>query len=408
LPDRRLPEAQVPSCAELEHALWRHVLEPWFPRCIDHEHGGFLCDFDHAWNAVGPHLKLAEFQARQTWTAAEAARRYPEARGLREAALHGFEALAGMMWDRAEGGWFHCTDRAGRPLWRGAKHTHVFAYAIPACLAVHALTGEAAPRALAYEAFLWLDHHAHDREHGGYFGMMARDGRPLLAPSETWPGPKDTLGTPLGCKDSNVQTDVLECLTEVAAALPDGPAPARLAAQIEAIDRMTAPDGVLGHLWTPDWRRIDGPERIGYCLQGASGLVESSPLRRVREVARRLLERGFTAGFDAAHGGFFEFGQAPGQPNAKVWWLQWEALSALACFGGEDWKGRDRARFAELWAYIRRDLFDEEHGGCGWFCRDSAPAGSNPKGTIWKDASHEARNLLYCLARLEKLEGGGV
>ena len=37
------------------------------------EHGGLLCDFDRRWRPCRPHDKLLEFQARQTWIAAEAA-----------------------------------------------------------------------------------------------------------------------------------------------------------------------------------------------------------------------------------------------------------------------------------------------------------------------------------------------
>ena len=54
---------------ELREAL-DPLLDAWFPRCIDHEYGGFLCDFDYRWKASGPHRKMLEFQARQTRLAA--------------------------------------------------------------------------------------------------------------------------------------------------------------------------------------------------------------------------------------------------------------------------------------------------------------------------------------------------
>src|SRR5207244_2886099 len=38
--------------AELETEA-RRLISCWFPRCVDHEHGGFLCDFDHRWRPKG-------------------------------------------------------------------------------------------------------------------------------------------------------------------------------------------------------------------------------------------------------------------------------------------------------------------------------------------------------------------
>ena len=62
----------MPTAADFEAVLFRHVVDVWFPRCLDTRYGGFLCDFDRAWNESGPHHKLLEFQARQTLFAADA------------------------------------------------------------------------------------------------------------------------------------------------------------------------------------------------------------------------------------------------------------------------------------------------------------------------------------------------
>ncbi|MFN2325543.1 MAG: AGE family epimerase/isomerase, partial [Gemmatimonadales bacterium] len=127
-----MPHSSKSMGDEFERALKRHVLDPWFPRSLDREHGGFLCDFDRKWQSCGSHDKLLEFQARQTLTAAEALRMYPEDQRFRDAALHGLRCLHEVMWDREAGGWYHLTDRAGRPLEAHTKHTHGFAYAIQA------------------------------------------------------------------------------------------------------------------------------------------------------------------------------------------------------------------------------------------------------------------------------------
>ena len=128
---------------ELESVLRRHVLEAWFPRSLDHEAGGFLCDFDRSWTSCGPHDKLLEFQARQTLTAADASRAYPDDPRYLTATLHGFRYLRDVLWDHDAGGWFHRLDRGGRPLEAETKHAHGAAYAIEACAAVYAATGDA-------------------------------------------------------------------------------------------------------------------------------------------------------------------------------------------------------------------------------------------------------------------------
>ena len=62
---------------EIRRALDRHVLDAWFPACLDHENGGFLCDFDARWRPDGAQVKMLEFQARQTRVAALGCRLHP-------------------------------------------------------------------------------------------------------------------------------------------------------------------------------------------------------------------------------------------------------------------------------------------------------------------------------------------
>jgi len=111
----------IPTTKELESYLFREILEPWFPVCLDKEYGGFLCDFDRRWRPNGSHDKLLEFQARHTWVAAEASLAYPDSKYLKEAALHGFRFLMDVMWDSDSGGWFHRMDRSGKPLEKATK-----------------------------------------------------------------------------------------------------------------------------------------------------------------------------------------------------------------------------------------------------------------------------------------------
>lgn len=223
---------------EFEQALKRHVLEAWFPRSLDLAHGGFLCDFDRTWTWCGPHEKLLEFQARQTATAAAACLMYPAERQYRDAALHGFRYLRETMWDRDAGGWYHRLDRQGRPLDAATKHAHGTAYAIHACVPVYDATGEPAALDLAREGFEWPERCARDPVHGGYFGFMKRDGTVIRDPSQSPLGSaSDHLGTEIGLKDVNVHSDMLETLVHLYRARPDARVGERLAEMVDIVSQ---------------------------------------------------------------------------------------------------------------------------------------------------------------------------
>jgi cellobiose epimerase len=109
----------------LGRALRRHVMQAWFPRCLDHEKGGYLCDFDRQWRPVGPQVRMLEFQARQTRVAARLALAFPAEGEWAEYARHGFRYLRDVMWDEEGGGsWLWLMDREGRPEAGATKHAH--------------------------------------------------------------------------------------------------------------------------------------------------------------------------------------------------------------------------------------------------------------------------------------------
>ncbi len=181
------------------HTELDSILKAWFPRTIDSEHGGFLSDFDYRWRARGPQHKMLEYQARQTTAAAKGAARFRE---LYDTALHGFRYLKENMWDAGYGGWFHLLDRYGKPLEGGVKHGHGSSYAISACVCCYELTTEPVCLELAKTAFDWLEEHAHDQVHGGYFVFYHRDGGPILSNEQAGLSGKlrDPVGTPMATR----------------------------------------------------------------------------------------------------------------------------------------------------------------------------------------------------------------
>ena len=70
---------------------------------------------------------------------------------------------------------------------------------------------------VARDAFEWLEQHAHDAKHGGYFEAIRRDGTPILswqAGAQEWQR-SDRLGVYYGFKSMNSHIHLLEALTEL-------------------------------------------------------------------------------------------------------------------------------------------------------------------------------------------------
>ncbi|MGH7570891.1 MAG: AGE family epimerase/isomerase [Gemmatimonadota bacterium] len=415
-----------PTAAEIEDILNAHVLDVWFPRSIDTEYGGFLCDFDRRWSSCGPHAKLLEFQARHTLLAAEASQLYPGDERLRHAVRHGFRYLREVMWDRDSGGWFHRLDRAGKPLEADTKHSHGAAYALQACTAVFRASGDSSALDLARDAFEWLEAHAHDRSDGGYFGLLARDGTAILDASQPpWDSGLDSIGTPVGLKDMNVHSDLLEALICFHGVRPVPTVTERVHELVSVIcDSAVSPSGAMAYLFQPNWTPVPHLVRFGTGLQTihrliSAGTVVDDPDHLAR-IARRIARYALEVGWDRDRGGFY-FAAPATPPSAieghglivrrKSWWVQAEGLRALLALSTLQPKDVDYAAyFHRQFDLLKREFVDVRHGGMYaigldhlpiWkqkLGRTAAPSACQRKGTEWKDASHDGRAWLHCLA----------
>ena len=83
--------------------------------------------------------------------------------------------------------------------------------------ASRAVTGDELALKVARDAFDWLEKHAHDAQHGGYFEALRRDGTPIVAWDQNAPIGKrtDRLGVYYGFKSMNSHIHLLEALTEL-------------------------------------------------------------------------------------------------------------------------------------------------------------------------------------------------
>lgn len=429
--------ARLRLAAEVRAAL-RSDLQAWYPRAVDREAGGFLSEFDFEWRPSGAQDKMIVTQARHVWTNARAAQFFAgdampggdrESERARERATHGYRFLRDRMWDRENGGFFWLVTRDGTVKSPDAsglilKQAYGVAFGIYALAAYYDVARDTAALNLARTAFHWLDSHAHDPVHGGYFNYMERDGTPL----RTGYG-RDSA------KDQNSSIHILEAFTELYRVWPDPVLRSRLQEMLRLIrDTIQHEPGTLTLFSSADWqpvsyrdssdvaRRADhyyhDAVSFGHDIETAYLMLEASEALGLRNdtltlrVARKMADHTLRTGWDEVAGGIYDAGYYFRDSThlvvvreTKNWWAQAEALNTLLLLSDRFPNDPMRyfQKFEQQWAYIDRYLIDHEHGGWYQGGLDKQPESrTDLKGHIWKAAYHDARALMNVARRLAK------
>ena len=101
-----------------------NMFELWYPKSIDTVYGGFFSDINYKWELQGRQNKMIVTQARHVWSASNAAQFYKDSNKknlLLKVAAHGFEFLKSTMWDKEFGGFYDLVNREGEPLKENGK-----------------------------------------------------------------------------------------------------------------------------------------------------------------------------------------------------------------------------------------------------------------------------------------------
>jgi N-acyl-D-glucosamine 2-epimerase len=88
----------------------------WYPLSLDTLYGGFYSDLNDKWELYGPQNKFIVTQARHVWSTANACMFYQKDNTLRNVAGHGVRFLKDIMWDREFGGFYDLVTRQGEPI----------------------------------------------------------------------------------------------------------------------------------------------------------------------------------------------------------------------------------------------------------------------------------------------------
>ena len=149
---------------------------------------------------------------------------------------------------------------------------------------LHEVTGDELAKKVASDAFDWLESHAHDSKHGGYFEAIRRDGTPILSlAAKDAPMQKrlDRLGVYYGFKSMNSHIHLLEAIAELKK-IDDRPIVKERLLELLSIvrDRIAVEPGALNLYLTPDWRAIPAHDSFGHDVETAFLLVEAAAAAR--------------------------------------------------------------------------------------------------------------------------------
>jgi cellobiose epimerase len=426
-------------CFQLNNQL----LQRWYPFVVDKECGGYFTNVMNNWNLVPEQDKMIVSQARHVWTTSKAASFVSHGEEYGAIAEHGLLFLRDFMWDEKCGGFFQIRSRSGGYTetygWRDEKRTHGNASSIHALAALYRLTRNQPVLDFAKEAFHWIEEHAYDREYGGYFQCLTREGEPFDRTGRCASIARDK--NEIGYKNQHSSIQLLGAYTELYQVWKDKTLHKQLASLLHLIrDTMVTHRGYLQHFYSRDWqpltfRNASLEDRVrnydldhvsfGHDYETAVLLLEASYAlgidhdSRTLAIAQRMLEHAIAYGWDRHRGGFYEGGlyldesdQCAIIRKTKPWWGQAEALNTLLLFSRIfPHDSSYRELFEQEWEYIDKHVLDHHHGD--WFEEglDMAPhLRTGYKSHMWKCTYHTGRALMNSIALLldEERAGPGV
>jgi mannobiose 2-epimerase len=146
--------------------LQHSVLQFWIDHALDKESGGLLGQLNRRGEPTGPGNKSVVLISRALWSFSEAYRRYPDP-AYQNMAAACLKFLREKMWDKERGGYYFMVTREGKIV-DSTKQLNPMSYVMEG-LAEYALAfhdNQTAREAL--DLFQVIDRHAHDDQYGGY------------------------------------------------------------------------------------------------------------------------------------------------------------------------------------------------------------------------------------------------
>jgi mannobiose 2-epimerase len=433
------------SCSVCAEELIRNlkdgILRRWYPLVIDGECGGYYTNVSYDWKLLPEQEKMIVSQARHIWTLSKAAEFFGGVKEYEDAARHGFLFLKKKMWDETFGGFFQIRSRNGGMSdvrgWKDEKRIYGNAYGVFALASLYEYMRDPEVLKFAQTALHWIEEHAYDPVHKGYFQFLTREAKPFDRSSAHTTIAFDA--NEVGFKDQNSSIHLMEAFTELYGIWKDPLVRTRLQSILELIrDTIVTRRGYLQLFFHPDWtpvsfRGSSKEEReANYCLDHVSFghdyetaflMLEASYALGLSEdtktlaVAKNMLDHAIRYGWDEETGGFCDEGyyfagdeHCTIIKDTKNWWAQAEGMNALLLFSRIFPNERKYQEcFVRQWEYIKSSVIDAENGD--WFEGgiDKEPHyRTGRKSHVWKCTYHTSRALMNCITMLQDKPDSGM
>jgi mannobiose 2-epimerase len=321
---------------------------------------------------------------------------------LRAAEL-GHRFLAGTMLDREHGGLVSVTEADGSVV-DSRKLLCGHAFAIYGLVEYHRASGTESPLHLALQIYRTLQTHLHDREHGGWIEHADRGFRPLRY---TLPPTTGVVGV-VELKSADAHLHWMEALAELYQATGDRSVGDSLAEAIH-FNRtcfFPAAAAVAYPLRTREWHPIGGSRydllSYGHVIEFAWLMIRAQQVLGVPPAWNHfhdLVGHVLRWGWDHLRGGLFCFGRGsgPADDRRKLWWVQAEAIAALA----DGWEERRPGYEEALSGLVNWVLAHHVPSPDGIWITSTDEAGTPldlTKAGPWKAAYHDVRAMTKYVA----------
>ena len=384
-----------------------------FPRIVDPK-GGFHEHWDSKWEKIDNDSRSVVFQSRAILVATAAAEVLPgHHKELHQYAKHGFDWLNNKQWDSEGGGFWWLTDSTGTPSDKSLEEKHIYgmAFAIYALAEMARVFDDPEALNLAVRTFIWLDHHALDKQHRGYFESLNRegvpykdDGHPEVSNKQSW------IETSRGYKTFNTHLHLLEALSSLTQVWQEPTADQRLTELLYLTKiRFYVDPGCFHAHYTSDWNPIPSVDSYGHDVEAAflileaAGLCDDPDPLDTADKARRTVDHAIDLALDPKNGGLYYEGDAFKKisNDNKEWWVQAEALNAFATLHSLFGTQTDHYANAlvKTWDFVVKHQID--HTNKGWHptvTPDGRPL-VRQKLDPWTEGYHQTR----CLINLHRL-----
>jgi mannobiose 2-epimerase len=347
--------------SKAEQELRGNILPFWLKNARDREHGGFHAFIGEDMTVRDDLPRGALLTSRILWTFSAAYRKYHDPEYL-EMARWAYLDLVDRFIDKEQGGLFWTIARDGRPV-DAQKQIYGQVFGVYALAEFHRATGEQAALEQAVAIYNLIEKYASDAKNGGYFDTLNR----------AWRREKGSNGNVLGRapKSQNSHIHILEAFTSLLRVWPDEGLRRRQRELIElTMSRIIDPR--THHLvlfMQDDWTPIGDDVSYGHDIELSWLLVEAGEvlgdpalLARTKQAALAIAEVTNAEGVDT-DGGVFNEGNPKGPTNTnKEWWEQAEA--AVGFLNAYQISGDPRhfAQSLRSWNFIQEKFVDRQHG----------------------------------------------